>query len=136
MTDFLRWAEKHGGRELGQIAPWHLRQYLEELAGSTSIATRNLRLSALRHFFDNLVNRHAIVLNPARTVRGEKLNVMEGRTREIPIAAVRKLPASIDMSHIVGLRDWAILAALVYTTFRRTTVANFRLDDYYPAGVQ
>lgn len=136
VTDFLEWAEKHGGGELGQIAPWHVGQYFEEVAPGTSIATRNARLSALRHFFDNLVNRHAIALNPARTVRGEKLNVMEGRTPEIPIAEVRKLLASIDTSHIVGLRDRAILAALVYTTSRRGAVAKLKRGDFYHGGHQ
>lgn len=134
---FLGWAEKHGGGELTQIAPWHVGRYLEEMtAAGTSIATRNMRLSALRHFFDNLVNRHAIALNPARTVRGEKLNVMEGRTPEIPIDQVRKLLASIDISHIVGLRDRAILAVLVYTTSRRGAVAKLRCGDFYDAGQQ
>lgn len=136
ITDFLSWAETHGGGELGQIAPWHVGEYFEELSERTSIATRNARLSALRNFFDNLVNRHAIALNPARTVRGEKLNVMEGRTPEIPIAEVRKLLATIDTSHIIGLRDRAILAALVYTVSRRAAVAKLRVGDYYCAGAQ
>ncbi|HEY1759412.1 MAG TPA: tyrosine-type recombinase/integrase [Bryobacteraceae bacterium] len=135
--DFLEWSGKHGGGELGQIAPWHVGKYLEEMADAgTSIATRNMRLSALRHFFDNLVTRHAIVLNPARTVRGEKLNVMEGRTPEIPVAEVRQLLASIDTSHIVGLRDRAILAVMVYTTSRRSAVAKLRASDFYYAGQQ
>ena len=136
ITDFLTWAEAHGASELTLIAPWHVGQYLTEITPQTSIATRNTRLSALRHFFDNLVNRHAIVLNPARTVRGEKHNVMEGRTPEIPIAEVRQLLASIDTSHIVGIRDRAILAALVYTASRRSAVAKLRIGDYYFAGVQ
>lgn len=137
VVDFLEWSGKHGGGELAQIAPWHVGQYLEEMTeAGTSIATRNMRLSALRHFFDNLVTRHAIILNPARTVRGEKLNVMEGRTPEIPIAEVRKLLASIDTSHIVGLRDRAILAVMVFTTSRRSAVAKLRLGDFYHAGQQ
>lgn len=137
VADFLEWAGKHGGGELTQIAPWHVGQYFEEMAAAgTSIATRNMRLSALRHFFDNLVTRHAIMLNPARTVRGEKLNVIEGRTPEIPIAEVRKLLASIDTSHIVGLRDRAILAIMVYTASRRSAVAKLRLGDFYDAGQQ
>jgi site-specific recombinase XerD len=105
-------------------------------AAGTSIATRNMRLSGLRHFFDNLVTRHAIALNPARSVRGEKLNIVEGRTPEIPIVEVRRLLASIDTSHIVGLRDRAILAVLVYTASRRSAVAKLRLGDFYHAGQQ
>jgi integrase/recombinase XerD len=136
VTHFLEWAEKHGGGELGQIAPWHVGQYFETLKETTTIATRNARLSALRHFFDSLVNRHAIVLNPARSVRGEALSVMEGRTPEIPIAEVRKLLAAIDTSHIVGLRDRAILAVMVYTTSRRSAVAKLKCSDFYDSGQQ
>ncbi len=137
INDFLEWVGKHGGGELGQIAPWHVGQYFDGMAAAgTSIATRNMRLSALRHFFDNLVTRHAIALNPARTVRGEKLNVMEGRTPEIPIGEVRRLLASIVTSHIVGLRDRAILAVLVFTASRRSAVAKLRLADFYNAGQQ
>jgi site-specific recombinase XerD len=54
---FLKWIEKHGGGELTQIAPWHVGQYFAELAKTTSIATRNQHLSALRHFFDGMVTR-------------------------------------------------------------------------------
>jgi site-specific recombinase XerD len=133
---FLEWAGQHGGGELAQIAPWHVGQYVEEMAATTGIATRNLHLSALRHFFDNLVMRHAIVLNPARSVRGERLSVMEGRTPEIPIGDVRKLLASINTSHLVGLRDRAILAVMVYTTSRRSAVAKLKRGDFYHAGQQ
>jgi integrase/recombinase XerD len=136
VTLFLEWAEKHGGGELGQIAPWHVGQYIEEMAITSGIATRNLHLSALRHFFDNLVTRHAIMLNPARSVRGERLSVIEGRTPEIPIAEVRKLLASIDTSHIIGLRDRAILAMLIYTGSRRGAIAKLKRGDFYHAGEQ
>lgn len=44
--------------------------------------------------------------------------------------------AAIDTSHIVGLRDRAILAALVYTGSRRSAVAKLRSGDYYFVGVQ
>jgi site-specific recombinase XerD len=136
VKQFLAWAEKHGGGELAQIAPWHVGEYFAEMAETTSIATRNQHLSALRHFFDGLVTRHAIVLNPALSVRGERLSVMEGRTPEIPIKEVRKLLASIDTSHIVGLRDRAILAMLIYTGSRRGAVAKLKRGNFYHAGEQ
>src|ERR1017187_6017060 len=133
---FLRWAEKHAGGELTQIAPWHVGQYFAELAKTTSIATRNQHLSALRHFFDGMVTRHAIVLNPALSVRGERYSVIEGKTPEIPIDQARKLLASIDTSHVVGLRDRAILAVLVYTGSRRGAVAKLKRGNFYDAGQQ
>jgi integrase/recombinase XerD len=137
---FLKWAEKHGGGplvgELTQIAPWHVGQYFTELAKTTSIATRNQHLSALRHFFDNMVTRHAIVLNPALSVRGERYSVLEGKTPEIPIPDARKLLASMDTSHIVGLRDRALLAVLVYTGSRAGAVAKLKRGDFYHSGQQ
>ncbi|HTU44868.1 MAG TPA: tyrosine-type recombinase/integrase [Bryobacteraceae bacterium] len=133
---FLAWAEKHGAGDLTQIAPWHVGRYFKSVAKTTSIATRNLRLSALRHFFDGLVTRHAIVLNPALSVRGERYSVLEGKTPEIPIPDARKLLNSVDTSHVVGLRDRAILAVLVYTGSRAGAVAKLKLGDFYHAGQQ
>jgi len=133
---FLAWVTKHGGGELRDIAPWHVGQYFAEMATTTSIATRNQHLSALRHFFDGMVTRHAIVLNPALSVRGERYSTIEAKTPEIPIAEVRKLLASIDTSHIVGLRDRAILAMLIYTGSRRGAVAKLKRGNFYHAGEQ
>jgi site-specific recombinase XerD len=121
---------------LTQIAPWHVGQYFTELAKTTSIATRNQHLSALRHFFDGMVTRHAIVLNPALSVRGERYSVMEGKTPEIPIPDARKLLASMDTSHVVGLRDRALLAVLVYTGSRAGAVAKLKRGDFYHSGQQ
>jgi len=39
------------------------------------MATRKQHLAALRHYFDGLVTRHAIILNPALSVRGERYEV-------------------------------------------------------------
>jgi hypothetical protein len=57
----------------------------------------------LRHFFDGLVTRHVILLNPALSVRGERYAVVEGKTPEITVAHARKLLASIDPSHLLRI---------------------------------
>jgi site-specific recombinase XerD len=80
----------------------------------------------LGHFFDGLVTHHAIALNPALSVRGERYTVMDGKTPEIHKEEARKLLASIDTSHIIGLRDRAILAMLIYTGSRRGAVAKLK----------
>src|SRR5215467_12720095 len=61
---FLAWAEGQGV-ELPAITPGMIGQYVVGLGGSA--AKRNLHLAALRGFFDRLVNRHVVVLNPAAT---------------------------------------------------------------------
>jgi integrase/recombinase XerD len=136
VKQFLAWIEKHGGGELGQIAPWQVGKYFEEMKDSTGIATRNQHLSALRHFFDGMVTRHAIVLNPALSVRGERYSAIEGKTPEISIDQARQLLASLDTTHVIGLRDRAILAILVYTSSRAGAVAKLKRGDFYNAGQQ
>jgi integrase/recombinase XerD len=133
---FLAWAEKHGRGELVNIAPWDVGKYFGQLAKTTSIATRNQHLSALRHFFDGMVTRHAIVLNPALSVRGERYRAIEGKTPEISIQQARDVLSSLDTAHVVGLRDRAILAILIYTSARAGAVATLKRGSFYQAGNQ
>jgi integrase/recombinase XerD len=123
---FLSWCEGQGV-ELPSIAPGQVGQYLTGLGGST--AKRNLHLSALRGFFDRMVNRHVCILNPAASVKGVKEQVIEGKTPEITLEQARTLIGSIKLTrkvkargkepeevvNVVGLRDRAILASLAYT---------------------
>ena len=130
---FLEWA-KAKGVELPAITPGMVGQYLVALGGST--AKRNLHLSALRGFFDRLVNRHVVVLNPAASVKGVKETVVEGKTPEITVDQARTLLKSVDTGTVIGLRDGAILATLAYTACRAGAVAKLRLRDFQFDGVQ
>lgn len=130
---FLAWADEQG-LGLLEITPGLVGQYLVALGGSA--AKRNLALAALRGFFDRLVNRHVVILNPAASVKGVKDQAIEGKTPEITIDQARLLLASIDCSHVVGLRDKAILATLAYTACRAGAVAKLRLGDFQDEGSQ
>ncbi len=133
---FLAWAEARR-LELARITPRDVGQYLDGLRKeNTSVATRKQHLAALRHFFDALVTRHAIVLNPALSVRGERYEVVEGKTPEITVAGARTLLSSIGTGGLVGLRDRAIVAILIYTAARAGAVAALRRGDLYHAGDQ
>lgn len=130
---FLDWccAEKI---ELHQIAPKHVGHYLDRM--TLGPASKKLHLSALRHFFDDLVTRHAVILNPAATVRSERHQVIEGKTPEIPVEQARRLLASINTTTVVGLRDRAIIGILIYTAARVGAVARLARADFYDAGDQ
>lgn len=93
-----------------------------------------LALAALRHFFDALVQRHAVALNPFKSVRGLKYSVTEGKTAELAIEQARKLFKSIDTRNVVGLRDRTVLGVLAYTGARIGAVARLRLADYRNLG--
>lgn len=130
---FLAWTE---GRvsSLDQVTPGLIGAYFDQHPGATP--TRKLHLAALRAFFDVLVNRHVVVLNPAATVRGERYAVIEGKTPEITRDQVRTLLASIDVAEPVGRRDRAMIATLVYTAARAGAVAALRIKDLQWDGTQ
>jgi integrase/recombinase XerD len=133
---FLRWAESRG-LELAGITPKDVGVYIDGLRKeNTSVATRKQHLAALRHFFDSLVTRHAIILNPALSVRGERYQVVEGKTPEITVQGARTLLHSINTDNVVGLRDRAIVALLIYTAARAGAVATLKRGGLYHAGDQ
>ena len=122
------------GKELHNVSPRDVGGYLDAL--DFAAATKKLQLSAIRHFFDVLVLRHVVVLNPAASVRGERLQVVEGKTPEITVRQARKLMQSIDTKTVVGLRDRAVIGILIYTAARVGAVAKLRRGDFYDLGDQ
>lgn len=133
VTRFLKWMEPFDVT-LAQITPGHVAGFMDEYQGS--VPSRKLALAAVRSFFDLLTIRHAVFINPALSVRGERHSVVEGKTPEITKDNARQLLASIDISTIAGLRDRAICAVLIYTAARAGAVANLRVRDFNFDGVQ
>ena len=116
------------------ITPANVGRYLDSLP--LAATTKKVHLAAIRHLFDELVTRHVVILNPAMSVRTERVEVVEGKTPEITVKQVRTLFATIDTSHVVGLRDRAIVGILVYTAARVGAVAKLRRADFYDTGDQ
>lgn len=130
---FLCFSKKRG-RKLGDIMPRDVGEFIDSMPHSD--ATKKLYLSAIRHFFDILVQRHVTLLNPAATVRGPRLKVVEGKTPEIGIENARKLLESLNISTLVGLRDRAIIAIMIYTAARVSAVSRLNVKDFYDIGSQ
>lgn len=130
---FLAWCQQHQ-IDLVRITPRNVGECLD--AQPIATVTKKLHLAAIRRLFDFLVLRHAVILNPAATVRTERHQVIEGKTPEIGIETARRLLASLDTSHVVGLRDRAILAVLIYTAARVGAVAKLRRADFFLSADQ
>ena len=130
---FLAWCEPRQ-IELVRVMPRDVGQYLDSVHFAP--ATKSLHLAALRHFFDELVTRHVVLLNPAAAVRGERHQVIEGKTPEIPVKQARELLASINTSHVIGLRDRAAISVLIYTAARVGAVSGLRRQDFVDVGDQ
>ena len=123
---FLAWAEGEG-HELARLTPGMVGGYLDGLPGT--VPTRKLHLAALRGFFDALVLRHVVILNPALSVKAERYEVIEGKTPEIAIEQARTLLNSLDVGNPVGLRDRAVIGILIYTATRIGAVSKLRRKD-------
>jgi integrase/recombinase XerD len=144
---FLDWLAPQGVA-LTRITPGMVASYLDRLPGSPP--TRKLHLAALRGLFDRLVTRHAMGLNPAATVRGERYQVIEGKTPEIAIDQARTLLMSVrtfrkvknkqgetvEVPLVVGLRDRAIIGVLIYTAARAGAIAKLRTKHLAFDGAQ
>ncbi|HEX3146678.1 MAG TPA: tyrosine-type recombinase/integrase [Gemmataceae bacterium] len=133
VRNFLKWAEWKGVA-IERITPGMVGTYLDRL--SASPPTKKLILAALRGFFDALVLRHVLILNPAASVRAERYEVVEGKTPEITPVQARALLDSIDDATLVGLRDKAVIATLIYTAARAGAVGKLRRKDLSFDGSQ
>jgi len=123
---FLSWCELHD-IELLDITPGMIGRYFDLHPGSAP--TKKLHMSAIRGLFDTLVLRHVIVLNPALSVKTERLHVMEGKTPEVTVEQARKLRESIELVTPIDYRDRAIVSMLIYTAARVGAIAKLRFGD-------
>jgi integrase/recombinase XerD len=133
IRQFSDWCAAHG-LELIQVTPADVARFLDGLP--VAVPTRKLHLAALRRFFDGLVLRHVLILNPALSVRCERYQVIEGKTPEITVEHARRLLNSVDVSHVVGQRDFMLIGILIYTAARVGAVARLRRRDFYEVGDQ
>lgn len=145
---FLAHCEK-GGTALANVTPGLVSEYLKKLRAEVktkrgqepktkpaSKPMKKLHLAGIRKFFDKCVERHAVALNPALSVRGPKQSMTEGKTTALTVKQAREVLAGIDTSDVVGLRDRAIIAVMVYTAVRAGAVAKLRRRDFYSDGTQ
>lgn len=130
---FLAWLEPQS-IPLPKVTPGMVGQYFDQHPGS--VPSRKLDLAALRAWFNSLVNRHVVFLNPAATVRGERYSAVEGLTPEITTEQARKLLDSIENTTLSGLRDKCIVSVLIFTAARAGAVAGLRRKHLFHDGSQ
>lgn len=91
-------------------------------------------LAAIRELFDWLVEGHALEMNPAGSVKGPRYSIAKGLTPVLDGEEARLLLDSIDISHVVGLRDRALIGLLTFTFSRVSAAVGMKVGDYYSRG--
>lgn len=129
---FLRWCEDGGIREMAEIQPLHVAAYIESLQEQYSKPTIKQHLACLRMMFDWLVVGQVVPSNPAHAVRGPKHSVSVGVTPVLSAEEARVLLDSIDTRSVIGLRDRALIAVMIYSFARIEATVSLSVEDFYP----
>jgi site-specific recombinase XerD len=131
-ASFLAWCEARGLADFTAVQPIHVAAYIEELQAKLSKPTVKQHLAAIRMLFDWLVTGQAVPVNPANSVRGPRYSIAKGLTPALSSDEARELLRGLDVSHVIGLRDRAMIALMTYTFARVGAVVQMRVEDYYP----
>ena len=147
---FAQWCETRGIQQLAAVEPSHIAAFIKQLQGEFTPPTVKQHLAALRMLFDWLVLGHVIDVNPAHAVRGPKYVVRKGKTSVLTAEDARELFDSIPVmrntggrrkgeaqspkSSLVGLRDRALIAMMVYSFARINVVLEMQVRDYFVQG--
>jgi len=134
--EFADWCALQRFHELMDIEPLHVAAYIEQLSVRLAKPSVKQHLAAIRMLFDWLVVGQVVATNPAAPVRGPRYTVKKGKTPVLRQEEARELLDSIDTSTVIGLRDRALIATMIYTFGRVGAVIKMRVEDYYTQGRQ
>jgi site-specific recombinase XerD len=123
-----------GLTDLAQVEQVHVAAFVELMLETNSRPTVKQRLAGLRMLFDWMVVGQVISVNPAHAVRGPKHTQKKGKTPVLQPEEARELLDSIDIASMVGLRDRALIALMVYTFARVGAVLSMRVEDFFIQG--
>ena len=118
------------------LRPVHVAAYIEQLGLDFSPPTVKQHLSAIRMLFDWLVIGQILPMNPAASVRGPKHVVTRGKTPVLSKEEARSLLNSIDDSSLIGRRDRALIALMIYSFARVGAAVAMNVGDYRQQGKQ
>jgi site-specific recombinase XerD len=94
------------------------------------------KLAAVRILYDFLVVRQITSSNAAHAVRVPKYVVKKGKTPVWSRANAKTLLDSIPRGSLSGLRDRALIAAMLYSFARVSAVLKLKVDDYFHNGAR
>lgn len=128
---FMQWCDERG-LSLDGIEPMHVAAYIEKHPGAPQTVKQHL--AGIRMLFDWMVVGQAVKFNPAAAVRGPRHSYRKGKTPVLSAEDARALLDSIDTSHVVGKRDRALIALMVFSFARVGAVTAMTVEDYYQNG--
>ena len=150
---FFAWTHAKG-LSLPAIKSYHVsglpgRAHADRQGNTASTPTVKQHLASLRMLFDWLITGQIIEANPAAAVRAAKHVVKKGKTPVLKADEARELLDSIPLKigpepkegeednrppSLIGLRDRALIAVMVFSFARVTAALGMKVEDYYTEG--
>ncbi len=115
----------------------HLAAFLQSMkAQDLSLSTQRRRMSAIRRFYDWLVDHDRRTTNPARaqTFQIAQEESDSEDPRFLSQEEVENLLASVPTDTKAGQRNRAILLIPIYAALRRSELASLNIGDVRPLG--
>lgn len=137
---FCRWCETKRIHDLRQVKPIIVAAFIEEETKQLHPQTVKQELAAIKGLFDFLVTGQVVPFNPASSVKGPSYSTEQGKTPVLEAEEARALLDSIPTQtkdgepYLVGLRDRALIAVMVYTFARVSAVIGMTVADYRLQG--
>src|ERR1700687_624078 len=126
VKQFFDWCDEHR-LELHEIEAVTVAAYIEQLGNQASKPTVKQHLAAIRQLFDYLTTGGILEVTPAASVRGPKYVVKRrGKTPVLSAEEARQLLDSIESNTLIGLRDRALIGAMVYSFARVGAAGTLR----------
>lgn len=132
VAQFFVWCETRGAVRLEDISYLAVAAYIEQHPFSPPTVLQHL--AAIRQLFAWLKEQGVVETNSAENVKGPKHRVKIGKTPVLDAEEMRQLLDSFDTSHIIGLRDRALIALMTFTFARIGAVVAMDVEDYFPKG--
>jgi site-specific recombinase XerD len=131
VAEFLAWCDDNRVASITAVRPLHVAAWIEMQQKGRAAPTVKARLAAIRHLFDWLVTGQVVPVNPASSVRGPSHTVTAGKTPVLSPEEARTLIESIEVTTVVGLRDRALIALMVFSFARIGAALGMKVEDVY-----
>ena len=129
VADFLSFPPVAALNSLAEVRSIHVSAYIEHVSARFAPQTVKLRLAALRGLFDWLARHGVLAVSPAAPVRGPAYSQNRGKTPILTAPEAKRLIESIDPTTLVGLRDRALIATMVYSFARVSAAVGMNCED-------
>ena len=130
VEDFMAFAGMRDSREFRGVKRSHLIAWRKDLERRALEApTIRRKLSALSSLFDFLCEANAVDFNPADGVKRPAAGANEGKSPALSAERAKALLNAPDGETMKGLRDRAILSALLFHGLRRAELCGLKIGD-------